>query len=221
MKNEPFWRITSFDSTASDSTTKLADWTSEVKTDGPIICRYYPDHQRGGARMTNLSIVLPARKVEDFVSTWGSDSLIQDRVLQVFRANNFTGYEIRPAKARFRRGKEVPPRLHELVITGWAGVAGPESGIRLIEHCEGCGHITYSGASNPNNLINPAQWDGSDFFMVWPLPKYIFVTDRVKRVICENKLTGVFFRSVDSLDLSGGFSPGRLSYYMPEPRAES
>jgi hypothetical protein len=26
-------------------------------------------------------------------------------------------------------------------------------------------------------------WDGSDFFMVWPLPRFIFVTEKAKNVV--------------------------------------
>ena len=105
-------------------------------------------------------------------------------------------------------------------MTGWAGIAPAESGVRLVERCDGCGHIRYSGCENSDALIDVSQWDGGDFFMVWPLPKYIFVTDRVAQLVRDNRLMGaVLERPADLRFTSGGFSPGRLSYWMPEQRA--
>ena len=98
-------------------------------------------------------------------------------------------------------------------------MASAESGIGLLKRCEGCGHTVYTGSDNPGRLIDVCQWDGSDVFIVWPLPKFIFVTDGVAQVIRDNRLTGVVLRQPRDLDLSGGFSPGRLSYWMPADRA--
>jgi hypothetical protein len=41
-----------------------------------------------------------------------------------------------------------------------------------------------------SNLLDQNQWDGSDFFMVWPYPKFIFITARVAEFIKKYKLTG-------------------------------
>jgi hypothetical protein len=73
-------------------------------------------------------------------------------------------------------------------------------------------------------LIDDQQWDGSDFFIVWPLPGYRFTIDRVARAIREHQFTGVQFTAPESLDFNGRLfpqtlSPGRLSWWMPEPRA--
>ena len=105
-------------------------------------------------------------------------------------------------------------------MTGWGGVAPPESGIRLVQHCDACGALRYSGCNNPARIIDVSQWDGNDIFMVWPLPKFIFVTDRVLQMIRINRLRGVVLKSPGELDFhSGGFSPGRLSQNMPDARA--
>ena len=105
-------------------------------------------------------------------------------------------------------------------MTGWGGVAPPESGIRLVEKCEGCGYLRYSGCENSERLIDVSQWDGSDFFIVWPLTGFIMVTDRVAKLIQENRLRGVVLKATGKLTFhTGGFTPGRLSYWMPEARA--
>ena len=45
--------------------------------------------------------------------------------------------------------------------------------------------------------------------MVWPLPLFIFVTDRVvPQLIRDNRLTGAVLKQPTDLDLSGGFGPG-------------
>ena len=104
-------------------------------------------------------------------------------------------------------------------------MAKSESGIRLDEakSCSVCGHLRYTELLNAEQLIDESKWDGSDFFMVWPLPKYVFVTERVVNVIREHHLTGVRIVPVSELKPSRhvipGYSPGRLSYSMPEKRA--
>jgi hypothetical protein len=204
------------------STARLADWDDKMDIEG-IKCPIDEGHARGGKRLMDLSVVLPAGAAKDFVWTWGSACLAQDHVLKLFQANAFTGYQVKPVKARFKSERaQGPPTLWEIVVTGWAGMAPAESGIKLVERCDGCGYLVYSGCTDPEKLIDVSQWDGSDFFMVWPLPKFIFVTNRVAQIIRDNRLSGVVLKRPRELDLSGGsvgISPGRLSRYMPEDRA--
>jgi hypothetical protein len=185
-----------------------------------VICPVNEGHRRAGKRLTDLSVALRGHGVLDFVWTWYSECLIQDHVVELFKAGGFSGFDVKPVKARFKRPCEHgPPRLWELIVRGWAGMASPESGIKLVKECRACGLLDYSGASNPGALIDASRWDGSDFFMVWPLPGFIFVTDRVAQVIRDNRLRGSVLRQPRELDLSRGFGPGRLSYWMPEQRA--
>jgi hypothetical protein len=215
MSHASFWNLR-----YPESRRKNAEWVLEDMDTEIIKCPRTDGHQRGGKRLTDLSVTLRGGKNDDFVWTWLSDCLIQDHVLKLFQKNGFTGFEVKPVKAKFRRKSELPvPKLWELIVTGWAGMAPPESGIKLVERCEGCGHTVYSGCSNPNALIKESQWDGSDFFMVWPLPRFIFVTDRVVQTISNNNLTGVVLRQQKELGISDGYSPGRLSYWMPKKRA--
>ncbi len=216
MEQSPFWCLR-----GAESTSKLAEWVSSEMGLESIICPRHDGHQRPGKRLTNLSVALRGNVVEDFVWTWYSECLIQDHVLELFQKNAITGVEVKPVKAVFkRRTDRVPPRLWEIVVTGWAGMAPPESGIMVKDRCEACNLARYSGCTSLGKLIDISQWDGSDVFMVWPLPKFRFVTDRVAHLIRENRLTGVELRRPEELgDLSRGFGPGRLSYWMPEARA--
>jgi len=204
-----------------DRRSRCADWDDGMDLE-QILCPVNPGHQRGGKRTTDLKIVLLGSHVEDFV--WTNECVIQDRVLQLFRENGVTGFEAKPVKARFARSSEAPSVLWELVVTGWAGVASPESGIMLDKEksCPVCGCLHYTSSTDYSKLINLEQWDMSDIFMVWPLPRYIFITDRVRKLIESEGLTGCSFIAPKDLPHSrygSGFSPGRLSYYMPESRA--
>jgi hypothetical protein len=217
MGERQFWHLAHPDSTARN-----AEWVhGEMETE-QVICPVNEGHRRGGKRLTDLSIALRGAGVEDFVWTWHSECLVQDHVLDLFRTNGFTGFDAKPVKAKFKRATEhEPPRLWELIITGWAGMASAESGIKLTDQCHACGDLDYSPCTNAERLIDVSQWDGSDFFMVWPLPKFIFVTDRVARVIRDSRFKGAVLRRARDIEFSQdyGFSPGRLSYWMPQERA--
>lgn len=214
MHQPKFWNMRS-----ATSTSKYAEWAHDEMDLETVICPTNEGHQGPGKRLTDLSVTLPGSTVEDIVWTWYSECLLTDRVLELFKGGGFTGFEVKPVKARYKRTDAEPPRLWELIVTGWAGTAPPESGIRLIKRCDTCGLTQYSGGDRPDKLIVPSKWDGSDFFMVWPLPKYVFVTDRVAQIVRSNHLSGAALKPPSELDLSGGFGPGRLSYHMPEVRA--
>jgi hypothetical protein len=56
--------------------------------------------------------------------------------------------------------------------------------------------------------------------MIWPLPRFIFLSKRAAEVFRQSCIEGVRVRSVAELNFDGGtLSPGRLSYWMPETRA--
>lgn len=187
MAKSHFWVLDSPPSLA-----RLAEWVhDEVETES-IICPANDGHQRGGRRLTNLSVTLSGHDVEDIVWTWGGGPLLTDHVLELFRSAGFTGFRVKPVKAVFKRSKERPPRLWELVVTGWGGIAPPESGVRLLERCDACGLHYYSQWTKPDKLIDPAQWDGSDFFLVWL--GGTFVTQRVADLIRTERLTGVVLK---------------------------
>lgn len=212
-----FWNVY-----GPDTNRKCAEWADEMGEEGleGIFCPANPGHQRGGKRLVDLSVVLPGKHMQDFVWTWYSECLVQDRVLHSFGEQGFTGFEVKPVKVRFKKKTDhPPPKLWELVVTGWGGVAPPASGIKMTYRCKACGYTRYSGLSHPEKLIDEKQWDGSDFFIVWPLPRYIFVTDRVAQAIMKKGFTGVHFIASGDLPPTDGYTPGRLSYFMPEERA--
>ena len=199
----------------------LAERTKDVMHLGTVICPANSGHQRGGKRIGHLSVDLPRDFERDFIWTWHSDCLLTKRAVDVLRKNRVTGFETLPITARFKQSLVKPPELFELRVIGWAGIAPLSSGVRLVEHCEHYGHLVYSGFKDPTKLFDPGLWDGSDFFMIWPLPRFIFLTQRAKSVIERAGLQGAIFVPVEKLSPTndGTLSPGRLSHWMPKERA--
>src|SRR5204863_170157 len=54
---------------------------------------------------------------------------------------------------------------------------------------------------------------------IGPLPRFHFLTDRAAHLILEHELTGGRLLHLDELKPVDGFTPGRLSYWMPDDRA--
>src|ERR1700692_1403501 len=106
-----------------------SSWSSE-----PIICAADPGHRRGGSRRP-VTVTISTWPSDDFVWTWNSDILISERVLQVFAQDRITGFETKPIEVRWSRPTtNPPPKLFELVVTGWGGMASPESGLRIVKY---------------------------------------------------------------------------------------
>ena len=153
--------------------------------------------------------------------------VLSERALKVFLAAKLTGFDVRPAtvRERFRRGKVGPVvPYHELVFVGWGGLINPSTGSHPVSQCPACGFTEFSPIKNMDNLFDKSQWDGSDFFMIWPIGEY--VSDRVKMIVEEHCLTGVEFLPLDSrketLAKHVAYNPpsaAGLRWILPEPRA--
>jgi hypothetical protein len=137
-------------------------------------------------------VIVPGRVAPDVIFTWSSECLVQEHVYRLLCDNRITGFWTKPATAKLKRtGESVDVR--ELCVSGWGGLASPESGIREIERCAVCGYLRYSSVVNPDKLVDQKNWDGSDFFLVWPLPGFVFVTEKVVNLFSRHKLTGAQF----------------------------
>lgn len=206
-----------------------AEWDADAIKSHSVYCPLNPGHQRSSGRLNELTIILKSPRIGDIIWTWLSECIVTERIAELFDKERVTGFELFPVRvSRILHGdRDLShlPRLWELQLRGWGGVASPESGIHLVESCEGCGQLYYSSFKDPSRLIDIDQWDGSDIFMVWPLPRYIFVTDRVRILVEKAGLKGCTFVPVESLPTSKergiieGILPGRLRMWFPEARA--
>jgi len=115
----------------------------------------------------------------DFEWTVYGDPLVSVKVARDFRAAGFTGLLF--LEVEFFSTSESPFGRDSLELrpSGWGGIAPQESGVRLIEECRYCGRQVFSGYTDSSKIFDIDAWDGSDFFFIWPLPKYIMVTETV------------------------------------------
>jgi hypothetical protein len=187
-----------------------------------IICPASPEHGFGCQTFGQLWVELPSRPLADFEWTWVHDIFLTERGLEFLNQNNVTGFETRPLmKATYkRRSKGDPPPLFELAVTGWGGMAAAAAGVELTEFCPECRTRMYTIA-DPTRLIDPAAWDGSDLFIVWPLPRYRFASDRMADIIRRNRVPGVKLIPASQVPVRPGdeLGPGKLKELMPEQRA--
>jgi Protein of unknown function (Gmx_para_CXXCG) len=186
-----------------------------------VVCPIHRGHTRGGKRIGALSVRAPPFELEDFVWTNNLELLVSQRLLDVFDQNRVTGFEAKSVKVSYdEKSQEQPPELFELVVVGWGGVAAAAARPRLTHWCPHCQHKHYTIAE-PSRLIDPAQWDGSDLFMVWPLPGYRFVSNRLADILRRERVSGVKLIPASEIPMErgGGASPGNLRYRMPEDRA--
>jgi hypothetical protein len=202
---------------ASDESVPLT-WNPGVSFE-PIVCPVDPGHQRGGRRVGPLNVDYPGASLKhDIVRTWYSEYLISDRLARSLHRWGATGYKTNPVVITSRQSK---PRqdYRELVVTGWGGVARPEAGVRLLESCPACGQLYYSGVQSWHDLIDWSAWDGSDLFMVWPLPRYILVVERVATLLSESGFGGFKMVPFDEMEPQEGLAPGRVTYWLTEEKA--
>ena len=81
-----------------------------------------------------------------------------------------------------------------------------------------CDLTVYSCFSDASSLFDKTQWDGSDIFLIWPLPRYIFVSDRVRQLIIDGGLRGAVLVPPDELQCkSGTLTPGSLGDWFQTP----
>ena len=176
---------------------KLAEWGEDThKSLGAITCPVNPQHNRAADRASVLCLIISTPYFGDFTWTWQDECIITDRVLNLFRQAQFTGFNVRPViieriNTKSRRNSEVMPKLWELVHFGKGGDPLSVSGVRLIYKCPACGLQRYSSYSK-GLQIDKKQWDGSDFFSVNSYPKLILVSERVKDFIITNNLNNCF-----------------------------
>ena len=186
-----------------------------------IICPAHDSHKRGGKRIGDLSVVVEPSGIRDFTWTWLNDLLVSSRVLDLFEKYCITGFEVRPAKISYAKAINVPPPdMFELVVTGWGGFASPAAGVTLVKWCPACAHKILA-IEEPSRLIDPASWDGSDLFIVWPLPGYRFCSSRLASILRQERVSGVAIVPATQLPTRRGahVTPGPPVGSMPEHRA--
>jgi hypothetical protein len=173
-------------------------------------------------RISDLALQLKHdNRDETMVWPWFSGGcVIHEQLLTKFEEQKFTGYRLRPATVRFRDGARSRD-YREVVVTGWAGIARPESGIQVLEKCPACAWKKYSGLRDVEQLIQWDQWTGEDFFKVWPA-SYVLITERVAELLLKLHIKSFTLQGLEDVPAivrESGFTVGRLSDVIPEDLA--
>jgi len=209
-----------------DKGDEIAGWDDNMGLE-QILCEEYDEHKRSGKRFDPLYMVLYEEQLEDIIwLPWTKECIIQDHVLDIFKKEGLTGFEVKPVQVRYKNSNKPAPKLWELVVTGWAGMASSITGIKYIpeKSCLICGLLRYVKPKNLDftKIIDEKCWDGSDFFIVWPLPKFYFITQKVVDVIMKYNLKGLKLDNLSEIKTSKytkEFGPSRLRNFMPDKRA--
>ena len=138
--------------------------------------------------------------------------------MTAFQAAGFSGLAFCPVELFTTTETPIGRGVWELRVRGWGGMASTASGVRLLEECSSCKHQVFSGYTERSKLFREEAWDGSDFFVIWPLPRYIMVTQRVREHILGEGYSGVVVRSLAELPdvIAGTLTPGHFEDWFDE-----
>ncbi|WP_457796729.1 hypothetical protein [Methylocystis sp. S23] len=193
------------------------------------ICPLDPNHgvlaRRWGPAMfreePELEGMSPLDRSQDAFATPRSSFVFTRRVFEALEEAGLTGWTMNPATVSFADGT-VSNDFGELWINGFGGVAQPSAGCKLLWRCRGCGQREYQDGIIRGEAVRQARWDGSDFFIVWPLVNYPICTDRAKDILERFRMDKIIFRKPEE-DLApiNGYSDTAVPpYYKLEARAE-
>ena len=177
-----------------------------------VICPAYSEHQRAARRSSPLAL-LQNPSAAAFSWTHMGELLVRPEVYSELIRSGFTGFTSRSV---MRVDGKIPCSQLELVISGWGGYASPDSGVRLTKSCDSCGLRIYSCFQDSTRLFEPNQWDGSDLFVIWPMPRFVMATERFRMFVIENGLGGVGFTPIEELTCSGTLTPGNIRDWFPD-----
>lgn len=133
----------------------------------------------------------------DIVATgWVSLYLISKKTIDILKSNNITGWKDYPTIV-YDKKNNVLNDYYILSITGKC------SSIDWSKSYEFKKQFTPTGQYA--NMIrgihfNYGEWDGSDFFIPKD-SKFIFVTERVKKLFKINKISNAEFRNIESIEI--------------------
>lgn len=112
--------------------------TSPPETESRL-CPIAPtEHCDGTRRISDLALQVRHNDNQRLmIWSWLSECLVHEKLLAKFDGIGLNGYRTRLASLRFRDG-QTAAEYRELIVTGWGGVARPESGIRVMKDCRAC-----------------------------------------------------------------------------------
>lgn len=187
-------------------------------------CSSNPEHLVRQRRLRPLRLIAPVRPLTDFQWTQYDECVVNARVKAAFTEAEISGVTFRKVESFTTAGDRFNTHeLHELVVTGWGGMARENSGVKVIEECPYCHRRVFSCFTSPGQMFDLERWDGSDVFLIWPLPRYILAIGKVRDLIATNRFSGVRVRSITDLPMNpliDTLTPGSLADWFEADRAD-
>ena len=182
------------------------------------LCGLDPTHAAEQWWLRPLQVQGPVVPHTDFEWTVYGDLIVSTEIASGLSEAGFTGALFLDVEFFTTTKTPFGRDSVELRACGWGGIAAKESGIRLIEECKGCGNQTFSGYTEKEKVFDVDAWDGSDFFVIWPLRRYIMISEAVAEYLIEAGYSGLTVKRLSLLPdaIAGGFSPGSLASWRNE-----
>jgi hypothetical protein len=194
------------------------------KSDAPVetrLCPLDPTHAADQRWLRPLQVQGPVVPHSDFEWTVYNDVIVSAEIARNLSKAGFTGAPF--FDVEFFTTTETPFGRDsvELRACGWGGMASKKSGIHIVEECTCCGRQVFSGFTDKKRLFDIDAWDGSDFFVIWPLRRFIMITEAVAEHITDAGYSGVKIVRPDELPVLPvkgfeGYSPGSLKSWQDE-----
>jgi len=167
-------------------------------------CAYDPGHFALEKWQRPLKVIGSVRPFTDFEWTVYGDLIVTNEVQKKLAKTHFTGFRFQPVDFFSTTKTPFGRDSVELEIIGWGGRARKESGVEIIEECPACKRRVFAAYDDPGKIFNADEWDGSDLFTIWPMPRTYFVSKDVRNWIADNEFTGVRFIEISKLPPTAG-----------------
>lgn len=139
--------------------------------------------------------------------------IVHGRVIDLFRANGFTGWSTYAVEV-YAKDERVIPDYYGLTITGRCARQDLSRSSILLVQMPGGWVPRFHG-----HYFDPASWDGSDLFMEAPdqlgkVSMWRCVTERVWRVLRQAKVGNLLFQRLPDVSVSTSVYDG-LRHLLP------
>lgn len=185
------------------------------------LCPRNPKHAAKSRWPRPLKVIGAVNAMTDFEWTVYGDVLVSNEIANAIRQAGLSGVEFQSVELFTTTETPIGRDAFEMRVEGWGGIARPDSGVRVVEQCPFCNRRVFSEYTSPEKLFDIECWDGSDFFVIWPLPRYIMVTGSVRSHILREDYSGVIVRPLKHLPkgMPGTLTPGSVKDWFEGERA--
>ena len=148
-----------------------------------------------------------AKSYPDFMlyGSVGLSFIVSERVMEVFRQENITGYDeakkVSLYRSRYRKLVKQDPNYYMINITGSIDLDLKAMSLKKKNVCPMCGSFKWSRQRlyTIDSVFDMSTWDGSDICRIKSFPGYIMISDRLKEIFEKHKFTGASFKKENKI----------------------